>query len=291
MVVQLLSMFSSPRIFPVSYEGSLSPCVCFNLYCSCQRLSMDVWNLSCLLTRKTGGPRSWLAWSLLMMGYMVDCGLFGTWFGWTVSSRNPHRQCLYIFSLHISFLWREETPIPHTLLLSSLEGNSLAPFWEWSGTGGLGSQSSSPRSLNHRVFSTVHLKKINLPCFPTLGMRSGLLALIWKEIWWSVSQEQLSSNLLSGPPHFTSTLRQPLPPIPEAFARAPGRLEACFFPHYQPIFSFLQSIRQAATWPSAFQPPYFTAALFSPSLPVLVHVCHKNLLSDIFLVSGMSEST
>lgn len=108
-----------------------------------------------------------------------------------------------------------------------------------------------------------------------------------KEIWWSVSQEQLSSNLLSGPPHFTSTLRQPLSPIP--VLQVDWR--PVFFPHYQPIFSFLHSIRQAATWPSAFQPPYFTAVLFSPSLPVLVHVCHKNLLSDIFLVSGMSEST
>lgn len=195
---------------------------------------MDVWNLSCLLTLKTGGPKSWLEWSLLMMGYMIDCGLFGMWFGCTVSSRNPHCQCLYIFSLHISFLWREETPIPHTLLLSSLQGNSLAPFWESSGTGGLGSQSSSPCSLNHHVFSMMHLKKRNLQFFPTLGMSSGLVALIWEgDLVVCVSGTTLlQSSFRPSSLHFhaeTATLSN---------SRAPGRLEACFFPSLSAHFLF-----------------------------------------------------
>lgn len=181
--VTSLDVFFSMHIL-CSLQGHLSPCVCFNFYFPHWRLFSDVWNLSCLLTFKVGGPKRWLEWSLLTVGYMIDCGLRGTWFGWTVSSGIPVSVFTSLFS----------GQIPQTVLLSSLEGNSLAPFWEPSGPCWL---AVCACSLHHHDFSMVwpdfelalypvvqrlcfySLQNINFQSFARLRMDRCLAVPLW----------------------------------------------------------------------------------------------------------------
>lgn len=130
----------------------------------------------------------------------VHCGFRGTWLGWTVSSGIL---TVSVFtSFHLFSLFR----FPQTLLLSRLEGNSPAPFWEPRSTRGWDLQNPDcPRSLNH-VFSMVHAgieltlilesrnsvllspKKYTSSLFPGWGWAVAWLFQFGKEIWWSVPE-------------------------------------------------------------------------------------------------------
>lgn len=177
-------LFPSPRILPVPSEALPSPCVCINLYFSCVSLS-SMSAVSAVGSHVRVGAQN-VDWSRA-----VYCGFHGTRLGWTVSSGIL---TVSVFtSFHLFSLFR----FPQTLLLSSLEGNSLAPFWEPRSTRGWDLQNPDcPHSLNH-VFSMVHPgieltlilqsrnpvllspKKTNLKSFSRLGMGSCLAVPIW----------------------------------------------------------------------------------------------------------------